>query len=259
MKNLILISGKARHGKDQLSQYIIEQFKLENKKVIQFAYGDYLKEIAERYFGWNGEKDEQGRQLIQYIGTDLVRKKLNMPNFWVNHIVNLVRIIEDLYDYVIITDCRFPNEIKIPKDIFKDNAISIRVHRNDFKSPLTREQQSHLSEIALDDYAFDYYIDNNSTLQDLKYKTSQFINDLKTNNIICNKSFDEKISKNTKVKVVKINSDKAKHLEKYIGEIGEVITNHVVFKNKRRYKVLFNFGEEVETAYFRDGELEVMI
>lgn len=67
-----------------------------------------------------------------------------------------------------------------------------------------------------------------------------------------------KIYKNSKVRVIQINSNKANHLKKYIGKIGEVIANHLVHNEKRRYKVLFKFNNEVEIAYFRDRELELV-
>lgn len=257
MKNIILISGKARHGKDQIAKYIKEQLELENKKVITIAYGDYVKEIATKYFNWNGKKDEQGRQLIQYIGTDLVRTKLNMPNFWVNHVINLVKVVEVLYDYVIITDCRFPNEIDIVKNVFQNKAISIRIKRDKFITSLNEEQQKHPSETSLDDYKFDYYIENNGSLNDLKYKASQVLNTIKTNQI--NVNTNRVIPKNTKVKVIRINNlNKASHLQNFIGEKGKILTNFLVKDGIRRYKVLFKFGEECETAYFRDSELELL-
>ena len=91
---------------------------------------------------------------MQEVGTDKIRTK--HPNFWVDYIRDLLSIFEDKWDYVLIPDTRFPNEIDVMKNTFKD-VISLRVVRTNFISPLTEEQRNHRSEIALDDYPFDYY------------------------------------------------------------------------------------------------------
>lgn len=43
--------------------------------------------------------------------------------------------------------------------MFGDKVISVRVNRKNYKSSLTSEQQKHLSEIALDDFNFDFKIE----------------------------------------------------------------------------------------------------
>ena len=43
--------------------------------------------------------------------------------------------------------------------MFGDKVISVRVNRKNYKSSLTREQQKHISEIALDDFNFDFKIE----------------------------------------------------------------------------------------------------
>jgi hypothetical protein len=50
------------------------------------------------------------------------------------------------------------------------DVFSIRVNRVDFESDLTMEQKSHISETALDNFKFDYYIDTISNLDYLKGK-----------------------------------------------------------------------------------------
>ena len=67
-------------------------------------------------FGWNGIKDEKGRQLLQWLGTDVSRK--TYPDTWVDMVAALLKGIKTLYDYVIIPDVRFPNEIDKMYDDF---------------------------------------------------------------------------------------------------------------------------------------------
>ena len=62
---------------------------------------------------------------------------------------------------MIIDDARFPNEIYYPRALFGDKVVSFRVQRlddngNNFNSSLTDKQKKHPSEIALDDFNFDY-------------------------------------------------------------------------------------------------------
>ncbi len=57
----------------------------------------------------------------------------------------------------------FPDECDKMKDNF--DSISVRITRfnpdgSSFDNGLTDEQKSHISEIALNDYPFDYYISN---------------------------------------------------------------------------------------------------
>lgn len=252
-----MISGKARHGKDQTAIMLKEQLELEGKKVLTVAYGDYLKYICVKYFGWNGQKDEEGRELLQYVGTDLVRIKLNKPNFWVNQVKDLINAIGELFDYVLITDCRFKNEVEVIKRAFKSKAVSLRVNRPNFISKLTKEQKQHASETELDNYNFDYYIENNGTLEDLKYKAIETLNEIKVDDI---RNAEDIIPILFKVRILKINNpNKAKHLQKYISREGYVLTNHVVKNGLRRYKVGFqNEENEWETAYFRYEEIEVI-
>lgn len=130
------------------------------------------------------------RELLQYVGTDLFRDKLHNDT-WVNVLMkdykkNVVLFDEDnkqklpghlntpLYPNWIITDVRFPNEVKAIKD---RGGIVIRVNRNNypgiknssFKTNIKTGEiiTEHLSETALDDYTFDDVIDNDGTIEEL--------------------------------------------------------------------------------------------
>lgn len=165
MKKIICISGKAQHGKDTSANIIKELLEAKNNKVLIFHYADLLKYLCKEYFGWNGEKDDIGRTLLQHVGTDIVRAK--DPNYWVNFAANFLKLFEDEWDYVLIPDCRFPNEVNVMDTHF--DALHWRVFRPNFVSPLSTEQQNHPSERALDDYHFDACIWNEGTLEDLKH------------------------------------------------------------------------------------------
>ena len=150
-----MVSGKAQHGKDTLALAAKEYLEDKGKRVLIMHYADYMKYIAKEYFGWNGKKDSVGRNLLQQLGTNLVRKV--DENYWVD------------------TAIRFPNEIERMKEA-GFNVLSLRVKRPNFDSPLLEEQQKHPSETALDNYSFDCVIMNDSTISNLSKKI-QFLLD----------------------------------------------------------------------------------
>lgn len=169
---VIAVSGRARHGKDTVANILQKQLQEDGKRVLITHYADLLKYICKTFFGWNGEKDEAGRTLLQYVGTDVVRKK--NPDYWVDFVADILNYFEDQWDYVVIPDTRFPNEFDRLKERGLD-AVHLRVVRPDFASPLTKEQQEHPSETALDDVKPDFCIVNDSDLKTLKRKTITWI------------------------------------------------------------------------------------
>ncbi len=161
---VICISGKAQHGKDTTAAFLEQRLKERGDRVLVTHYADLLKYICKSYFGWDGVKDERGRQILQYVGTDVIRKKA--PSYWVDFVCSILKMFDDEWDWVIIPDTRFPNEVEIMKSNF--DAMHLRVVRPFYESPLTAEQQNHPSEIALDDYIPDWYIENTGSEEDLK-------------------------------------------------------------------------------------------
>lgn len=82
MKKVILISGKAESGKNYVADMIYLMLTELGLKVQFFAFGDYLKFICQKYLGWNGNKDEDGRTYLQYVGTGICRKHDESFLFW---------------------------------------------------------------------------------------------------------------------------------------------------------------------------------
>lgn len=162
---VICISGKAQHGKDTTAGFLNERLEDQGYDVLVTHYGDLVKYICKTFFGWNGEKDEYGRGLLQYVGTDMIRQ--HEPDFWVRFVAQILCFFREEWDYVLIPDSRFPNEIDYLRSAGMD-VTHLRVIREHFQSPLTPEQQRHPSETALDNVTPDFYIHNNGTLDDLK-------------------------------------------------------------------------------------------
>jgi len=141
------------------------------------------------------------RQALQWIGTDLFRNKFH-PQTWCNALFSeykLNTIIRNGQKYRglefpswIITDCRFPNEAKAIKD---RGGILIRVnrsvcpkcgeeenfhwdivtHRLEYCNECGYRWNTHESETALDNYNFDYEIDNSETIEKLIEKVKEIL------------------------------------------------------------------------------------
>ena len=175
MKNtnlkVLCVSGKAQHGKDTTANYIKQIMEENGKRVLIAHYADLLKYICKTFFGWDGQKDEKGRSLLQYVGTGVVRKE--NPDMWVNFIIDMCRYFGDNWDYVVIPDCRFPNELnRFHEEGF--NTRLIRINRPNFDNGLTEEQKQHASETAMDDFKPDVLFVNDGTLEDLYEKVEKW-------------------------------------------------------------------------------------
>lgn len=153
--NVILISGKAEAGKSTTASFLKEN--LERcygvNAIAIVPYGDYVKSTARLVYGWDGKKDEAGRELLQNWGTNVVRNI--QPDFWIETVRRLAEVLDYFVEYLIVDDCRFPNEISAWSDY---PHCHIRVERPHHENALTDEQRQHISETALDDAICDFRI-----------------------------------------------------------------------------------------------------
>lgn len=121
----------------------------------------------------NGRLQMKAREVLQYFGTDIVRKMCD--NAWINATINKIK--EDNIKLVLITDGRFPNEINAINNI---GGKTIRLLRN------VAGKDEHSSETVLDDYdknKFSLIVDNRAMNVDeqckfLKPHVDQWINSL---------------------------------------------------------------------------------
>lgn len=170
MTNIICISGQAGAGKDtaaRILRTLLSEGDRSADKTLIAHNADLLKYICENFFSWNGYKDEAGRSLLQHIGTDVVRAK--DPDFWVNFLVNILRLFPDKWDFLIVPDTRFPNEIERFKAAGYP-TVHVHIERPGLASALTQEQQEHPSETALADTLPDVTICNDGEVADLPAK-----------------------------------------------------------------------------------------
>ena len=110
--------------------------------------------------------------MLQNVGTNVVRKKY--PNYWVDFILQMADFFSECWDYIIIPDVRFPNEINLWKEKGYD-VITINVNRPDFNNGLTEEQNKHESETYDLTNLSDIFISNDGSKQDLFDKVKEII------------------------------------------------------------------------------------
>lgn len=172
----LLLSGKMNSGKDTLADFLVERWKFQ-----KLAYADELKYCVTCY-GWDGQKDERGRKLLQAVGQAF---RAYNENVWVDALIRKIKNmtvrdssqlsdseIENKTLKFVISDVRFANEIEYFKDkifeMFPETEILVvRVNRNVSVVP-NDGVHNDISETELDKYDyFDYYIENNCTVDEL--------------------------------------------------------------------------------------------
>lgn len=101
------------------------------------------------------------RLILQKMGTEACRNGI-ADNIWIAALEKRIHGYED----VVISDCRFPNELDFVRSA---GGIIVQVSRG---APPTEEELSkmHISETAWNYVVPDYIVDNEGTLQELKDK-----------------------------------------------------------------------------------------
>ena len=208
MKQIIGICGLIGHGKDTAAGFLIE----EGYQRISFA--GVLKDACANIFGWDrilleGNTSESRvwretvddwwakrldipnftpRWALQNVGTDVLRTHFH-PDIWV---AACERQIEMTEKHVVISDCRFFNELSAIKklggttvvvwreskplwwatasDINKAGANKVKNNSMSVVFP-----EVHKSEWSWAGWNFDINLSNNSTLEDFKSQTLQKI------------------------------------------------------------------------------------
>lgn len=172
---VVLISGKAGHGKDTAAQLMKNELESRGEKVLIIKFGDAVKWFAREYYNWDGSKNIDGRNLLQYIGTQMMR---TYDKYYWGRIVSEFIAANKDFTYALIPDWRFYSEKEI---ILADNkkCYTIRIERPNFVNHnMTKAQLKHVSETELDNYKFDWIISNEGNLDDLREKVKIVLDNL---------------------------------------------------------------------------------
>jgi len=186
MKTLILINGAKRSGKDH-SARILKEILSKNNTVSTMSFADPIKQIVADTFELTlkeldeyknsatpiyikaHKKDKQisdFRTIIQRFGNEAM-KKMFRKTVWSDLL--LEKALECESDYVIVPDFRFLIEEEVVrKSDF--NVITLYI-----KNDSVINEDKHASERELDDFKFDYTIDNSEYSKQLNEYLKSFI------------------------------------------------------------------------------------
>lgn len=165
-------SGKAMHGKDTLAMALKREFEGKGEKVLIIHLADYLKFLARTLYGWDGNKDKQGRTLLQKLGQDL---RVYNPTILIERLSEIIDLVKEDYDYIFVPDVRFPNELDFFKEHF--DTTSFHVYRKHFlgEEILTEEQKNNITETSMGGVIFDVnYVFEGTDLSEVSRAAKKF-------------------------------------------------------------------------------------
>jgi hypothetical protein len=208
---IIGICGFIGSGKDTIADYLVNLHHFRRE-----SFANSLKDAVAQVFGWDrtmlegrtkqarewreqvdpwwakrlGISNLTPRYILQQWGTEVCRKNFH-NDIWIASLENKLR---NSSDDVVISDCRFPNEIRAiraaggmvvrvvrgPEPDWYDAAVSVNRGPNGnatWALSGRRLEQSgvHASETAWVGTAFDVVLDNNGTLDDLYQQVKQLV------------------------------------------------------------------------------------
>jgi hypothetical protein len=180
---IIGVSARKRHGKDTVCDYLVEKYGFE-----KYSLASPLKRGAMEIFGLSEEQvfgdlkevidPEWGctpRELLQVLGTELLQFDIqnHIPSFkeigrkiWVKNFFKYYK--KNSKKNIVISDCRFVHETKSIAGV-KDTII-IKVVR-----PGMLDNDTHSSEMEIDQVEYDYLVINDGTLEELYAKIDAIV------------------------------------------------------------------------------------
>ena len=176
---IVGLSGKKQSGKSTVARYLKAKYKF-----AEVFWAEPLKEQIGRglfglddaqLYGSDAAKEAiipkwgmSAREIYQKVGTDCFRDRIH-PDFWVILGSDRIHAVSSIGNDVVVTDCRFPNEMDAIKTL---GGHSIRVIREGQET-----KDEHESETALDSYEFDTVLTASSgDLPGLHKLVSEFLN-----------------------------------------------------------------------------------
>ena len=164
---IYIMCGKAKHGKDTFSAFLKNVYEENDKKIIVTQLSKYIKYYAREMTGWDLSEESKPRELLQQLGTGVIREYLKKEDLFINRMIEDIDVFSCFYDAIIISDVRLKKEINDLRKAFPE-LVCVHVVRPNFDNGLTEEQKNHKTEIDLDDYTdFDVEIVN-TTFEELE-------------------------------------------------------------------------------------------
>lgn len=176
---IYVLAGQARSGKDSSVGFLKEYYEKLGKKVKQLEFKHYLVEYTKAMTDWNGDLDNKPREVLNYIGTDIIRTQID-ERFFIKRTLEDILVYSYHFDVMIISDSRFPIEIESIKEVYPE-VISVHLIR-EIDGILNENEKKHAVETSLIGYQnYDYTVFNDGTLDDLKEKIINIAKEVKQN------------------------------------------------------------------------------
>ncbi len=174
---IFIVSGKANAGKDTTCELINNYAKLKGLKTINLQFSSYIKMYAKEISGWDGSEDTKPRSLLQSLGTDVIRNKID-NEFFIKRIIGDIKVYSYFFDVITISDARLPLEIDSVYNEF-ENVYRVNIKRPNFNNNLDSNERKHITEVALDNYDnYDYVLVNDLTINDLNDKVVKMVDEV---------------------------------------------------------------------------------
>ena len=169
MKTIILISGRSGSGKD-LSSSLMKGWK-------RYAFADHLKDLVSIKYNINRKlcDTQEGKKSIVFgkkslrslLIEDGLEYKKDNSNFFIKFLAEKINM--ENHEKIVVTDFRSPNECNILKEFLINCDIkTLLIKRNNCN------YIDDSSETSLTDFNFDYIIENNGSIDDLRDKLAMF-------------------------------------------------------------------------------------
>lgn len=171
---IFILSGKARSGKETVSEIIKNYY--HDKDVVTISFASTLKEYAKKISRWNGSEEDKPRELLQQLGVELIKEKLD-DKLLIKRVIEDIEVYSYFFDVIIITDARLIDEIELVKNKYPYAKV-LRIIREDYENELTDSQRNHITETGLDEYhGFDYTVINKD-LEQLKIEVNKILDEV---------------------------------------------------------------------------------
>ena len=173
MIKVVVINGVPRSGKDMFVNFCLGELGILGNAI---STVDYVKDVA-RALGWNGEKTPENRRFLSDLKDALTRwddipyKKVMDIKEAMELEFTLSEIKEDGYLFV---HCREPKEIQ--KFVDRNNAITVLLRRRAVESVV----QSNKSDNNVFNFSYDFEIDNEGSLEELRTTAKLFLKTIKS-------------------------------------------------------------------------------
>ena len=164
-KEIIVINGTGGSGKDTFVEFCMKYAKVKN-----FSSIDKVKEIA-RLIGWDGQKREKDRKFL----SDLKKLTTDYCDMPFNTIKDAVDEFNNSDDEILFIHVREYKKKKKVVDAFDAKTLLV-------KRVGLANIESNYSDANVDNYPYDYVIENN-TLEQLDSTALNFVNEVKKNEV----------------------------------------------------------------------------